>query len=236
MEQVNPAQNDPERFVDEGVLADRRARRAELAEAELRERLAGAEQRVAELEQIADESSRARAELAQRTKRDLSIASMLGEAADAVRAAREAVDHEIHAREAAEAALRAERIAREAAEQSVVAERAARDAATAAIVSARVRSSEGAPLAPTFQVPGPLAQPPLAPTPETEELLAGLAKAADRLRAQTPSPADGVAPIDDRPPEQSAPRADAAPSAQRGGGGLVGRTARALRKLRSERP
>ncbi len=88
MEQVNPSQNDPERFVDEGVLADRRARRAELAEAELRERLAGAEQRVAELEQIADQSSRARAELEQRTKRDLEIAAVLGEAADAVRAAR----------------------------------------------------------------------------------------------------------------------------------------------------
>ena len=223
MEQVNPAQNDPERFVDEGVLADRRARRAELAEAELRERLAGAEQRVAELEQIADQSSRARAELEQRTKRDLEIAAVLGEAADAVRAAREAVDHEIHAREAAEAALRAERSA-------------ARDAATAAIVSSRVRSSQETPPAPTFQNPGPLAQPPSAPTPETEELLAGLAKAADRLRAQTPSPADGVAPIDDRPPEQSAPPVASAPTAQRGGGGLVGRAARALRKLRSERP
>ena len=236
MEQVNPAQNDPERFIDEGVLADRRARRAELAEAEVRERLAGAERRVAELEQIADESSRVRAELAQRTKRDLSIAAVLGEAADAVRAAREAVDHEIHAREAAETALRAERIAREAAEQSVVAERAARDAATAAIVSARVRSSEVAAPAATFQTPGPLAHPPSVATPETEELLAGLAKAAERLRAQTPSPADGVAPSDDRPTEQGALPGAAAPTAQRGGGGLVGRAARALRKLRSERP
>jgi hypothetical protein len=236
MEQLNPSQNDPERFIDEGVLADRRARRAELAEAELRERLAGAEQRVAELEQIADQSSRARAELEQRTKRDLEIAAVLGEAADAVRAAREAVDHEIHAREAAEAALRAERIAREAAEQSVVAERAARDAATAAIVSSRVRSSEGNPPAPRFQTPGPLAQPPSVATPETEELLAGLAKAAERLRAQAPVPADGVAPSAERPGEQGASPVDVAPAAQRGGGGLVGRTARALRKLRSERP
>ena len=236
MEQLNPSQNDPERFIDEGVLADRRARRAELAEAELRERLAGAEQRVAELEQIADQSSRARAELEQRTKRDLEIAAVLGEAADAVRAAREAVDHEIHAREAAEAALRAERIAREAAEQSVVAERAARDAAMAAIVSARVTSSEPAPLASAFKPAGSLAPPPSAATPETEELLAGLARAAERLRAEAPTVADGVAPSAARPAAQGAAPAEFAPSARRGGGGLVGRTARALRKLRSERP
>ena len=73
-------------------------------------------------------------------------------------------------------------------------------------------------------------------SPVAEFTPARLAKAAERLRAQTPSPADGVAPIDDRPPEQSAPPVAAAPTAQRGGGGLVGRTARALRKLRSERP
>ena len=236
MEQVNPSQNDPERFVDAGVLADRRARRAELAEAELRERLAGAEQRVAELEQIADQSSRARAELDQRTARDLEIAAVLGEAADAVRAAREAVDHEIHAREAAEAALRAERIAREAAERSVVAERAARDAATAALVSARVRSSDVQPPDPVFAVPAPLAQPPSAATPETEELLAGLAMAAERLRAQAPVPADGVAPSSERPAGQGPTPAAPTQTAPRGGGGLVGRTARALRKLRSERP
>jgi hypothetical protein len=117
-----------------------------------------------------------------------------------------------------------------------VAERAARDAATAAIVSARVRSSEGTPPASTFQIPGPLAQPPSAPTPETEELLAGLAKAAERLRAQTPVPTDGVAPSAERTGAQGAPPADAAATPQPGGGGLVGRTARALRKLRSERP
>jgi hypothetical protein len=236
MEQLNPSQNDPERFIDEGVLADRRARRAELAEAELRERLAGAEQRVAELEQIADQSSRARAELEQRTKRDLEIAAVLGEAADAVRAAREAVDREIHAREAVEAALRAERIAREAAEQSVVVERAARDAAMAAIVSARVTSSEPAPLASTFKPAGSLAPPLSAATPETEELLAGLARAAERLRAEAPTVADGVAPSAARPAAQGRAPAELAPSARPGGGGLVGRTARALRKLRSERP
>jgi hypothetical protein len=99
-----------------------------------------------------------------------------------------------------------------------------------------VRSSEGAPPAPTSPIPGSLAPPPSAATPETEELLAGLAKAAERLRAQTPAPADGVAPSDERAGASGTPPSEPAPSAQRGGGGLVGRTARALRKLRSERP
>ena len=208
MEQVSPSPNDPERFVDAGVLADRRARRAELAEAELRERLAGAEQRVAELELVADQSSRARAELEQRSARELEVADLLGEAADAVRAAREAVDVEIQSREAAEAALRAERIAREAAEQTVAAERAARDAATEAMVVAR--SSSGSIAKPTDQ---PSSEP-----PQTAELLAGLAAAADRLKNQSTAPEPATPPQGAR------------------SGGLVGRTARALRKLRSERP
>ncbi len=230
MEQVGPSQNDPERFIDAGVLAERRARRAELAEAELRERLAGAEQRVAELEQIADSSKRARDELKRRTDRELEIAALLGEAADAVRAAREAVDHEIHAREAAEAALRAERIAREAAEQSVVAERAARDAATAAIVSARVRSSEAAPAAER------LAPPAAAATEESKALLAGLTMAAARLRAQASALPEDEAPGDPSAGRRGGAEAEARRRADRGGGGLVGWTARALRKLRSERP
>ncbi|MEI6792192.1 MAG: hypothetical protein WCK97_03045 [Actinomycetes bacterium] len=236
MEQVNPSQNDPERFVDAGVLADRRARRAELAEAEIRTRLAGAEQRVAELEQLADQSSRLRLELEQRKARELQIAGLLGEAADAVHAASELVDREIKAREAAEAALRAERIAREAADQTVIAERAARDAATAAIVSARVSSAEAARSGRMAPAATPVAKPASATTPETEALVAGLAKAAERLRAQTPPPADGVAPESNRSGEQTTAPSAAAIPGRRGGGGLVGRAARTLRKLRSERP
>lgn len=208
MEQLNPSSHDPERFVDEAVLADRRARRAELAEAELRERLASADKRVAELELVADQSARARAELEERTVRELEIADALGEAADAVRTARQLLDVEIQAREAAEAALRAERIAREAAEQTVTAERAARDAATAAMVVARASS---APIRPTAQE-APSEPPPAA------ELLAGLAAAADRLKGQSAAP--------EIPEVTPGTRS----------GGLVGRTARALRKLRSERP
>jgi len=208
MEQLNPSSNDPERFVDEAVLSDRRARRAELAEAELRERLSSADQRVAELELIADESSRARAELEQRTVRELEIADAIGEAADAVRTARQLLDVEIQAREAAEAALRAERIAREAAEQTVTAERAARDAATEAMVVARASS---APIRPAQQESS-------SEPPPAAELLAGLAAAADRLKGQSAAP--------ETPATTPGPRS----------GGLVGRTARALRKLRSERP
>ncbi len=237
MNQPSPLENDPERIVDADVLADRRARRAELAEAEMRERLAGAEQRVAELEQLAELSKQARAELEQRSVRDLRIANLLGEAANAVGAAREAVEQEIYAREAAEAACRAERIAREAAEQVVLAERAARDAATAAVVSARVRQTGNAALpveAPRAGAAGGAAAP-SAVTPGTEQLVAGLALAAERLRAQSPqgedrsgpaAPADAADPAATPPPTIPAPRS----------GGLVGRTARALRKLRSERP
>ncbi len=208
MEQLNPSSNDPERFVDEAVLSDRRARRAELAEAELRERLSSADQRVAELELIADESSRARAELEERTVRELEIADAIGEAADAVRTARQQLDVEIQAREAAEAALRAERIAREAADQTVTAERAARDAATEAMVAARASS---APM-PANQQQSPYEPPPAA------DLLVGLAAAADRLKGQS----------------AATETPDVTPGAR--SGGLVGRTARALRKLRSERP
>ncbi len=208
MEQLNPSSNDPERFVDEAVLSDRRARRAELAEAELRERLSSADQRVAELELIADESSRARAEVEQRTVRELEIADAIGEAADAVRTARQQLDVEIQAREAAEAALRAERIAREAADQTVTAERAARDAATEAMVAARASS---APM-PANQQQSPYEPPPAA------DLLVGLAAAADRLKGQS----------------AATETPDVTPGAR--SGGLVGRTARALRKLRSERP
>ncbi|MSX02203.1 MAG: hypothetical protein F2813_03475 [Actinobacteria bacterium] len=216
MEPAKRPDEEPQSIAQPAVIAERRARRAEAAEAELRQRLADADLRVAELELTADKSARVLAQLDARTARDLRIASVLGEAADAVRAAREAVDHEIRAREAAEAAYRAERIAREAAEQSVVAERAARDAATAAIVSARVRATDGAAAAPPPDLPA-------SEMPPTDELLKGLSAAAERLKQQAPAPGE---------PATVAKPGSPPPA----GGGLVGRTARALRKLRSERP
>lgn len=205
---------------DAAVLAERRARRAELAEKELRERLAGAEERIAELELVAQESERARADLQARRRRDAEAAALVGEAAGAVAAARLAVDREIHARQAAEAALAAERIAREAAEQAVIAERAARDAATEALVAARVREIPApAPLArPSEPVPG--VDPALrgsASRPD-DELAAGIAAAAERLRAgaaageQSPS----------GPGPQGAPGSRPAPVPGRRSGGLVG--------------
>ncbi|MFM9140674.1 MAG: hypothetical protein ACKOTH_09200, partial [Solirubrobacterales bacterium] len=62
---------------DAAVLAERRARRAELAEKELRERLAGAEERIAELELVAQESERARADLQARRRRDAEAAALV---------------------------------------------------------------------------------------------------------------------------------------------------------------
>lgn len=174
---------------DSAVLAERRARRAELAEKELRQRLADAEERIAELELGADQSVRDRAELKSRRERDAELASLVGEAANAVAAARQAVDREIHARQAAEVALAAERIGREAAEQAVIAERAARDAATEALVAARVRELPGPePLAPPAS-----AAPKLDPALKGKErrpdddLAAGIAAAAERLRSQDPA-------------------------------------------------
>ncbi len=115
---------------------------------------------------------------------------MIAQAAAATRAAREALDRELAARHSAEAALHAERAAREAAEQAVVAERAARDAATNALTAERAR--QGAPrgrAAPPPPLQAPVA--PVAPAPpvrpgDTDDLIAGLALAAERLRAQAP--------------------------------------------------
>ncbi len=209
---------------DAAVLAERRARRAELAEKELRERLAGAEERIAELELVAEESERARADLQARRRRDAQAASLVGEAASAVAAARQAVDREIHARQAAEAALAAERIGREAAEQAVLAERAARDAATEALVAARVRE---------IPAPEPLAAPPSSvPSVDPalrasgarpdDDLAAGIAAAADRLRAGA-GPAGSQA-DDDPAGSASRQHPGAAPAPSLGGrsGGLVG--------------
>ncbi len=208
---------------DAAVIAERRARRAELAEKELRERLAGAEERIAELELVAEESERARADLQARRRRDAQAASLVGEAANAVAAARQAVDREIHARQAAEAALAAERIGREAAEQAVLAERAARDAATEALVAARVRE---------IPAPEPLASPPGAvPSVDPalratggrpdDDLAAGIAAAADRLRAGASQPGSG----EDRPAGPAASQPPGTPPAATPGrrsGGLVG--------------
>ncbi len=206
---------------DAAVLAERRARRAELAEKELRERLAASEARVAELELAAGEAERARAELQALRGRDADIASLVGEAADAVAAARLAVDREIHARQAAEAALAAERIAREAAEQAVQAERAARDAATEALVAARVREIPAPGPLPAAGAP-PRVDPALrgAGARPDEDLAAGIAAAADRLRASAPPASPTAVP----------PPSGASAPARRGG--LVGWLEDVLRRRR----
>jgi len=71
---------------DPAVLAERRARRAELAEEELRRRLADAERRVAELEQAEHDAQALRVRLAQRSRRDAALASVIAQAAAATRA------------------------------------------------------------------------------------------------------------------------------------------------------
>ena len=147
---------------DPEVLAERRARRAELAESELRARLADAEQRVAQLEHGAHEAARLRERLASRAERDGRMAALVADAATTLRAAREALDREIAARGVLEAALGAERAAREAAEQAVVAERLARDAATSALTAERAR----VPAAPVF---GPPVAAEAAPAPAAAE-------------------------------------------------------------------
>ena len=201
----------------EEVLAERRARRAELAEQELRGRLADSDRRVAELELAAQESARAEAELKARRGRDAELAELVGEAADAVAYARRAVDGEIHARQAAEAALAAERVARLAAEQAVAAERAARDAAFEAMVAERVRELPG-------QGAGVAASPPAVdPSLRTtdsrpdSELAAGIAAAAERLRASVPPPGSGER------PEPASPAGSGGSAPGRGrSGGVVG--------------
>lgn len=183
---------------DASVLAERRARRAELAEGELRGRLADAERRVAQLEHSAHEAGLLRDRLAERAERDSRMAALVADAAATLREAREALDREIAARAVAEAALHAERAAREAAEQAVVAERAARDAATSALTAERARvagARPGAGAAP--ELPPALAPPSSVPRdaggPDNEQLIAGLALAAERLRAQAEQTEEGAA-------------------------------------------
>ena len=199
----NPGR-EPEHGTDPALLAERRARRAELAEGELRARLADAEQRVAQLEHGAHESGLLRERLGARADRDARMAALVADAAATLRAAREALDREIAARTVAEAALHAERAAREAAEQAVVAERAARDAATSALTAERARLTPGpAPVvtsAPEAAPPLPVAHGPVAApvasaaAPDNEQLIAGLALAAERLREQAPAGDEEAAP------------------------------------------
>lgn len=190
---------EPEPGADASVLAERRARRAELAEGELRGRLADAERRVAQLEHAAHEAGLLRDRLAARAERDSRMAALVADAAVTLREAREALDREIAARSVAEAALHAERAAREAAEQAVHAERAARDAATSALTAERARATQVRPAAAAATAPPELA-PSLAPSseprdaggPDNEQLIAGLALAAERLRAQAEQAAADV--------------------------------------------
>lgn len=240
---------DPDAGTDPALLAERRARRAELAEGELRSRLADAEQRVAQLEHGAHESGLLRERLAARAERDARMAALVADAAATLRAAREALDREIAARSVAESALHAERAAREAAEQAVVAERAARDAATSALTAERARAvpvlpQPAAPAAPAL----PAALVPEAPAPvgpDNEQLIAGLALAAERLRAQMPEPEAPAQPAPE-PAAQPEPEPQAEHAPQPAGepqppaeepwaprpGGLMERLGRALTKRR----
>ncbi len=156
---------------------------------------------------------------------------MIAQAAAATRAAREALDRELAARHSAEAALHAERAARDAAEQAVVAERAARDAATNALTAERARQGATQPSASPMPFRAPVAavapEPPVRPG-DTDDLIAGLALAAERLRAQAPreAPAAEAAPVAETVP--------AGPASPRGAarGGLLAALERRLRNLR----
>lgn len=248
------------------VLAERRARRAELAEQQARERLAEADARVAQLEHATSELQELRERLADRAKRDAALATVVAQAAAATRAARESLDREIGAREAAEVALVAERAAREASEQAVVAERAARDALASALVAERARAAQASALAAGASLHGfalpplpgisaivsapvpaataapvppatPAAHPDLTPTGgalagETDALIAGLARAAERLRAQIPQPAPEAAEAAPQAIPQAVPQAAPAPVAAPAPprrGGLLRALERALR-------
>ncbi len=230
------------------VLAERRARRAELAEQQARERLADAEARVAELEHATGEVQELRERLGERARRDAELAGVVSQAAAATRAARDALDREIAAREAAEVALLAERAAREASEQAVVAERAARDALAGALVAERARSAQAAALAagsplhafqqqqqpPTGavvpEVPAPA--PPAGAAPgDTDALIAGLALAADRLRAQMPDPGTAHRGEQAPPPADRASAPPRRPAAETWGGPARPRRGGLLRAL-----
>ncbi|CAB4939806.1 unannotated protein [freshwater metagenome] len=221
------------------VLAERRARRAEHAEQELRTRLADAERRVAELEHAELETTALRERLAERAARDARMADLAGRSAAALRTAREALDREILARQAAETALTAERAAREAAQEAVSAERAARDAVTAALAAERARvatPAAGSPAGPAPTMPGipatgfsvPTAPAPVAGDTDADELIAGLARAAERLRAQAPQAAGDPPSLPAIPLLASIPQ----PTARPAPGALAPELERALRNAR----
>ena len=196
MADVTPSPQPP-RPAEPANLAEHRARKIDPAElAELTRRL----------EAVEAEAGGLRATIAIHEARNARIAVILGEAADATRGAREELDREIEARHAAEAALLAERIGREGAERALQAERAAREAARHALNGERLRTLEAEALAPAVPIAIPLPPQgfpavPTVPAPavaahETDELVAGLARAAERLRAQAP-------PVPEAPPQQA---------------------------------
>ena len=213
------------------LLSERRARRAEHAELELRTRLTAAERRVAELEHAGEEAAALRARLAMRAERDARMADLAGRSAAALRAAREALDREILAGRATEAALGAERAAHDAAREAIVAERASRDALMAALAAERARSAVSAAVLsrPAAQLPGvpaagfsaPAAAPASGEPADAQALIDGLARAAERLRAQAPPSGDGAQPT-----------ASPGPVPERPAGTLASELERALRNAR----
>ena len=228
MADVTPSPQPP-RPAQPANLAEHRARKVDPAElTELATRL----------ETVKAQAGALRATVALHEERNVRIAQVLGEAADATRLAREELDREIDARHAAEAALVAERVGREGAEQALLAERAAREAARAALNGERLRTleRESAPLAPMPAIPVPPSGFPVVPTvpvpavvaQETDELLAGLARAAERLRAQAVAVPEPVAAPPVAPPVAPVPAAVVIPLPRRNGG-LIGAFERLLR-------
>ena len=224
MVDVTPSPQTP-RPTGPANLAEHRARKVDPAE------LA---QLVKRLEAVEAQAGGLRATIAIHEARNARIAVVLGEAADATRAAREELDREIDARHAAESALEAERVGREGAERALQAERAARDAARHALHGERLRTLERE--APPLPIPLPAQGFPAVPTvpvravaaQETDELVAGLARAAERLRAQAP-------PVAEATPQPPAPVVVPAPQHQSlvvqsaRSGGLIGALERLLR-------
>ncbi len=228
MADVTPSPQPP-RPAQPANLAEHRARKVDPAE--LTE-LAG------RLQTVEAQAGALRAAIALHEERNARIAQVLGEAADATRLAREELDREIDARHAAEAALTAERVGREGAERALLAERAAREAARMALNGERLRTleRESVPLAPMPAMPVPASGFPALPTvpvpavaaQETDELLAGLARAAERLRAQAVPVAEPAPPAPVAVPAAPA-QAVIVPSQPARSGGLIGALERLLR-------
>ena len=215
------------------ILAEHRARKVDPAElAELGRRLDAAELEAGGLRSALDLHER----------RNERIAAVLSDAADAARLAREELEREIAARHAAEAASVADRTGREAAERTLVAERAAREAAQTALSAERRRTADHqaattppepahAPIpAPAAGFPEVRAAPPQrAASADTDELLAGLARAAERLRAQAPLAPESAAPQVAAPAVPPAVQWQVVPVRGPRSGGLLGALERLLR-------